>query len=104
MSKLQTLKSIVKTARINTGSTIPQRERLRGRKGVSARVRILDRDKYKCRSCGRVTTELEVDHIVPLHLGGGDNDENKQVLCLSCHEVKTTGEAADRGQGGSLKI
>lgn len=35
----------------------------------------------------------ELDHIIPLHLGGTDTDDNRQGLCGECHQLKTTGEA-----------
>ena len=38
-----------------------------------------------------------VDHVVPLHLGGsGIGLENIQVICVPCHEKKTAGENSSR--------
>jgi Restriction endonuclease len=34
-----------------------------------------------CISCGCTGSELEVDHISPLFVGGADSLENLQVLC-----------------------
>lgn len=58
------------------------------------RKRILLRDAFACRSCGSVVSgkQAHVDHIVPLESGGGDADDNLQVLCISCHSVKTRTE------------
>ena len=53
-----------------------------------------------CRSRGVVAAAEEVDHVVPLHLGGGDGDENLQSLCVECHRAKTASEAAARARGG----
>jgi 5-methylcytosine-specific restriction protein A len=39
-----------------------------------------------------VTPADEVDHIVPLELGGSDSDANKQSLCRECHAAKTDRE------------
>lgn len=50
------------------------------------------RDKYVCQMCGQLTTDGEVDHIVPLAKGGGDEDSNLQWLCAGkgkCHDLKT---------------
>jgi 5-methylcytosine-specific restriction endonuclease McrA len=32
---------------------------------------------------------LEIDHLIPLELGGSDGDENLQALCVSHHRQKT---------------
>lgn len=52
------------------------------RKGMSPFV--FERDNYRCRICG-TTERLSVDHVVPLHLGGTNEFENLQTLCLSCN-------------------
>ena len=55
------------------------------------RLQILDRDGWRCRSCGGYGNE--VDHLVPLHRGGAVlRAENLQTLCSSCHVLKTRGE------------
>lgn len=41
----------------------------------------------------------EVDHIVPLALGGPDTLANKQGLCRAHHRAKTAREATARAQG-----
>ena len=49
-----------------------------------------------CRSCsaaGRVRAATEVDHIVPVVLGGGDSLSNLQGLCHFCHLEKTRQDA-----------
>ena len=49
-----------------------------------------------CRLAGRVTGATELDHIVPLHLGGGHERANLQPLCSACHETKTNEERRAR--------
>jgi 5-methylcytosine-specific restriction endonuclease McrA len=63
------------------------------------RERILVRDAFVCRACGRVVSghEANVDHIVPLEDGGSDRDDNLQTLCRSCHGTKTHAEQRRRG-------
>ena len=46
-----------------------------------------------CISCGCTGTEIEVDHISPLFVGGTDSLENLQVICKACHAEKTQLEA-----------
>ena len=53
---------------------------------------------YTCACCGRITDELEADHIVPLYLGGADDESNLQALCIECHATKSARESrAARG-------
>lgn len=49
-----------------------------------------------CQQEGRVTEATELDHIVPLHLGGADDESNFQSLCHDCHAAKTADEARSR--------
>lgn len=42
------------------------------------------------------TSNLELDHIIPLHLGGSNECENLQLLCRECHRGKTTREHSAR--------
>lgn len=64
------------------------------------RRRILRRDGYRCteildggRRCGRRANH--VDHVVPHHLGGSDDDENLASLCATHHGVKSSREGID---------
>jgi len=41
-----------------------------------------------CKLCGCTGTELEVDHVLPLCMGGADAEENLQILCKACHTEK----------------
>lgn len=59
------------------------------------RLRILDRDNRTCqlrypRRCIGVATEM--DHRIPVHLGGTDNDDNMQSACEPCHAKKSSDE------------
>ena len=70
-------------------------QRLSDRSGhawAKIRVRILCRDHGLCQPCkreGRLTLAEQVDHIVPVSKGGGDEDENLQSICIACHETKS---------------
>ena len=66
--------------------------RLRGRKLQAARLRIWAASGGLCARCRRLTAYpdgFELDHIAARHKGGGNDDENLQVLCPPCHQVKT---------------
>lgn len=54
------------------------------------RMRVLKRDQYRCRICGRkaadhVDVELHVHHVKPWGKGGLTVDENLVTLCHTCH-------------------
>src|SRR3546814_967542 len=66
-------------------------ERLRGRRGVEQRRRRLQAEPL-CRDCkakGVITAATAPDHIVPLALGGSDDDSNVRCLCPECHLERT---------------
>lgn len=48
------------------------------------KTKIIGRDGYSCAECGS-TEDLELHHIVPVSLGGSDEDSNLQLLCKVCH-------------------
>lgn len=45
-----------------------------------------------CR-CQLTLETAEVDHVVPLSLGGENHPRNYQILCHGCHEIKTLGDS-----------
>jgi 5-methylcytosine-specific restriction endonuclease McrA len=46
------------------------------------------RDGFRCKNCGSVE-KLEIDHIVPVILGGTNKLENLQFLCSDCNGKKS---------------
>ncbi|WP_458085845.1 HNH endonuclease [Streptomyces malaysiensis] len=46
--------------------------------------------------CGTVypTSDIQIDHVIPLSQGGTDTPENLQLLCWACHRTKTVSEGA----------
>lgn len=61
---------------------------------VSKRLRyeILRRDNHACRYCGKVApgTELVVDHVIPVALGGADEPSNLVAACRDCNIGKSS--------------
>ena len=54
------------------------------------RMRILQRDNYRCRVCGRRTeddtdVQLHVHHFIPWAMGGLTDERNLVTLCHTCH-------------------
>lgn len=52
---------------------------------------VLERDNYRCCSCGKTAGEvkLQVDHVIPLARGGMDDISNFQTLCQACNQRKS---------------
>ena len=94
--KIPSLKSTIATLDTRQGSSavVP---RIRGWALTKIIKRISERDGYRCQICGRVTIDGEVDHIVPLAVGGNNSFNNYQWLCRSCHRLKTEREEKGRG-------
>jgi len=42
------------------------------------------------------TSNLEVDHRLPLSQGGANDDDNLWLLCVECHKRKTSSERSSR--------
>jgi 5-methylcytosine-specific restriction endonuclease McrA len=64
-------------------------ERRRASRYVPAHVqqRVYARDQGRCVECGS-TTQLQYDHILPYSKGGGNQEENIQLLCKRCNQKK----------------
>jgi 5-methylcytosine-specific restriction endonuclease McrA len=62
----------------------------RTKRWQALRAEILERDRYRCRSCG-CGGRLEVDHIKPVRTNPelSYDPGNLQALCPSCHTRKT---------------
>ena len=64
-------------------------------------IAVLARDKWTCQACRRKTPPRlrgtikpnapELDHIVPLSLGGEHSRRNTQCLCRECNQAKGAG-------------
>lgn len=59
--------------------------------GKRRRFSVFKRDGFKCRYCGSssAASELRVDHVFPVSLGGSDRDENLITACHPCNAGKT---------------
>lgn len=81
--------------------------RMAGRKLQDRRMAVWSRDPC-CAMCGKLCefpSGFELDHKMPLYLGGPDTEENCQVLCVSwkfidgrrvklgCHALKTAADS-----------
>ncbi|MCC6329910.1 MAG: HNH endonuclease [Acidobacteria bacterium] len=69
-----------------------ERAKRRTRREINGRqrFRIMVRDGFRCRKCGRspltkVGVELHVDHVLPWSKGGETVDENLETKCMKCN-------------------
>ena len=58
------------------------------------RRKIAIRQNWKCagHECSKELEEYDIDHIIPLSLGGKEDIDNLQALCPGCHRKKTDRE------------
>lgn len=49
------------------------------------RHRILSRDDFTCRYCGKKSPSMTVDHVVPVTRGGYHDESNLVAACRSCN-------------------
>ena len=58
--------------------------------------------------CTGAPKEREIDHVVPLCVGGGDTLDNLQILCKACHaqmtQLETLSFVEESNQPPSLSI
>ncbi len=52
------------------------------------RREVFRRDNYTCQYCGRHSSELTVDHVLPKHLGGLHTWTNVVAACPNCNHHK----------------
>ena len=73
-------------------------KRLAGRKLQETRKRLWLEAQGKCAMCQRITAPnagpagFELDHIIAVTHEGTNEDDNLQVLCHPCHEIKTNAD------------
>jgi len=97
---LPAMKAFVDYARKDSvslaGDISPRRAASRGPRDASLRLRfrVLLRDNFRCRQCGRspathAGVALQVDHILAWEQGGPTTYENLQALCTDCNLGKS---------------
>jgi hypothetical protein len=80
--------------RETSAPVVPSTTRKRAKMSRGKRFRILRRDGFRCKMCGRGPDDAEgiilhVDHKMPLAKGGTDEDENLWTLCNECNGAKS---------------
>jgi 5-methylcytosine-specific restriction protein A len=64
---------------------------------TAVRKRVWKRFNECCQMCFRPTDErgFDLDHAIPLAIGGEDIEDNLRPLCTPCHRLKTKDDVAD---------
>jgi 5-methylcytosine-specific restriction enzyme A len=64
---------------------------------TTVRKRVLKRFGNECQMCRREidVKGFDLDHHIPLAIGGEDVEENLRPLCTPCHRLKTKGDLSD---------
>ena len=99
MARLATLGGSLPTLK-NNQPTIPKPtpsygQGRGGRQWRRLKQQVHERDQWICCRCGRITMDLECDHIVNKAQGGTDDLDNLQSLCKVCHLEKTQQESRE---------
>lgn len=70
---------------------------MRRPRSTTARLAIWRKWNCTCQMCFRPTDErgFDLDHHIPLEIGGDDTDDNLRPLCRPCHRLKTKGDASN---------
>lgn len=67
-----------------------------GRQALSKKLRfdVFKRDGFVCVYCGAhpPDTLMEIDHVIPVAAGGGNEIDNLVTACVSCNRGKGAGE------------
>jgi RNA-directed DNA polymerase len=84
------------------GNLVYWAQRLKEHPLVSSKVGyLLKLQQGRCASCGLYLKDgdlLEVDHIIPRHLGGDSRVVNFQLLHRHCHDRKTAQDGSNQAR------
>jgi 5-methylcytosine-specific restriction protein A len=72
----------------------PQRLRLDTERYRELKLKILERDGWRCQHCGR-RDQLHIHHLIRRSQSGADCEENLIALCSECHRLLHSTRRAD---------
>ena len=100
---MKMLKPTIRTIDTRTAKAGSGTKRLTGNSRIAAVKKFTRENARLCATCtklGLVGFGDELDHIVPLWMGGAESDSNRQWLCREHHLDKTAEEYKLRSSGG----
>jgi predicted RNA-binding Zn-ribbon protein involved in translation (DUF1610 family) len=84
---------------LSEDTTTPGRDHARDPIQAQLRFRVLQRDAFRCRYCGRGAPQgaiLHLDHIIPVTAGGATTEDNLLTACVDCNLGKATTKVIDQ--------
>jgi 5-methylcytosine-specific restriction protein A len=98
---VQTLKSKISTLKPTGPKGVSATVRITGsRLQTIRRAKLLQNPACEvCAKSGIVTPAKVIDHIAPLWAGGSESANNRQSLCIRCHDAKSAIETKERNGG-----
>lgn len=91
MAKLKTLKSKIPILTHTIKPLTVSSYRITGRPLQNRRLNMW-KINPRCKLCNHIVSYpdgFELDHVIPLYIGGEDIESNCQILCSECHRNKT---------------
>jgi hypothetical protein len=84
-------------AKESSESAIDEHKRLDFYNIKENRLRVFERDGYKCYKCGKQLTRFDatLDHLVPVSKGGDNSYDNLSTCCLQCNSKRRNRDLAD---------
>ena len=83
------------------GGSLVQTTRSRTSLTEAKKKIIASKQSWMCNSCTRMLPPTyEIDHILPVALGGNNGSKNLQALCKACHSLKTQQDLVNIRQNG----
>lgn len=94
---------------VNKNLAKPSAIRERRKMTEAMRLSIIKRDNYTCAICGNSIYKepnllMEVDHIIPISLGGKTEPNNLQTLCWRCNRTKRDHVLIENHESQDLKL
>jgi hypothetical protein len=78
------------------------------RKSITKRLRfeVFKRDSFRCVYCGQSppTVTLEIDHVIPVSVGGNEQEHNLVTSCFDCNRGKSDVPLSDVVPGVKERI
>jgi hypothetical protein len=93
---IEAMKASAKTKE-SSASAIDEHKRLDFYNVKENRLRVFERDGYKCYKCGKQLTRFDatLDHLVPVSKSGDNSYDNLATCCLQCNSKRRNRDLSD---------
>lgn len=92
----ESMKSAAQTKE-SSASAINEHKRLDFYNIKENRLRVFERDRYKCYKCGKQLTRFDatLDHLMPVSKGGDNSYDNLSTCCLQCNSKRSNRDLSE---------